>query len=321
MATSTKIKQSINACIEGLGGLAEGKEVLGRMSNNDYTTKVEGSYQGIYSEIAISINNVSDRINRVIGVINHVANGNLIDLEALVSQGKRSENDTLVPSLLLMIETIKDLVEETKILSDNAVQGNLSARGNEDKFNGEYSKVIEGINETLNAVIAPVEEASAVLQEVAKGNLHVMMEGDYKGDHAEIKNALNETIENLQSYVGEISTVLADMGDGNLDQTITAEYKGDFVAIKDSLNNISSSLSEALGAINAAAEQVASGARQVSDASQALSQGSTEQASTLEELTASITEIANQTKQNAVNANQANDLSNSARDNGVKGND
>jgi methyl-accepting chemotaxis protein len=52
-----------------------------------------------------------------------------------------------------------------------------------------------------------------------------------------------------------------------------------------------------------------------------LSQGSTEQASSIQELTASITEIASQTKQNAINAAQANELANVAKDNAVKGND
>ncbi len=316
-----KVKQSINDCIDGLGALKEGKDVLERMSNNDYSKTVDGSYLGIYSEISDSINMVSNRVNHVIEIVNRVALGNLIDLEDLKKVGKRSESDELMPSVILMIETIRDLVQETRVLSDGAVKGNLSVRGDSNKFNGEYGKVIEGINETLNAVIAPIQEASAVLQEVARGNLHTKMEGDYKGDHAEIKNALNETIDNLQSYVGEISEVLAEMGNRNMDQNITAEYKGDFIAIKDSLNNISVSLSQALSEINEAAEQVASGAKQVSDASQALSQGSTEQASTVEELTASVTEIANQTKQNAVNANQAHELSDIARQNGVKGNE
>jgi methyl-accepting chemotaxis protein len=219
-----------------------------------------------------------------------------------------------------MIETIKDLIEETRLLSENAVNGDLSARGNAEKFSGEYGNVINGINNTLDAIVAPIQEASGVLQEIAKGNLQIKMEGEYNGDHAEIKHALNETIGNLQSYVGEISSVLADMGSGNLDQHISADYKGDFVEIKDSLNSISMSLSEALGEINQAADEVASGAKQVSDASQSLSQGSTEQAGTLEELTASINLIANQTKQNAASANQASALSGSARENGEKGN-
>ena len=314
------IKLSINGCIDGLDGLQEGKDVLGRMSLNDFTRKVEGRYHGIYREIGESVNAVSDRVNHVIEILNRVALGNLIDLEDLKKVGKRSDDDHLVPSMTLMIETIENLVAETKVLSDNAVNGNLAARGNADKFSGEYGKVIEGINSTLDAVIAPVQEASAVLQEMAQGNLKTKMEGDYKGDHAELKNALNETIGSLVSYVGEISDVLTEMGDGNLQQAITADYKGDFVVIKDSLNSILESLNDVLGDINSAADQVASGSRQVSEGSQALSQGSTEQAASVEELTATIAEVATQTKQNAVNANKANEFAAAAENAAEKGN-
>ena len=315
-----KIKASINGCIEGLAGLVEGRDVLARMTLNDYAATVNGTYQGIFDEMAQSINQVGRRVDRTVDVLANIAQGDFSDLQGLKELGKRCDADRLIPTMVLTIETIKALVEETGILSENAVNGNLSARGKVERFAGEYAHVVSGINETLEAVVAPIQEAAAVLQEVARGNLHTKMAGAYLGDHAEIKNALNETIDNLQSYVGEISQVLSDMGQGNFDQNITAEYKGDFVEIKDSLNNISISLSQTLGEINQAAEQVASGARQVSDASQSLSQGSTEQASTVEELTASVTEIANQTKQNAVNANQASNLANAARENGDKGN-
>jgi len=315
-----RIKNSINSCIDGLSGLAEGREVLARMSVNDYSARVEGEYLGIYSEIADSINNVSEQVSRVIEVVERVAKGDLSDLDELKATGRLSEKDELVPSLILMIDSIKGLTVETGILAENAVSGNLSSRGNADKFHGEYRNVIAGINDTLDALLAPIQEASTVLQEMARGNLHIKMTGDYHGDHAIIKNALNETIDNLQSYVDEISRVLADIGNGNLDQNITAEYKGDFIEIKNSLNNISQSLSDAFEEINRAADSVAAGARQISDASQALSQGSTEQAVTLEQLTSSVADIADRTKQNAINAGQANELSAEARAKGEKGN-
>ncbi|MDD3168769.1 MAG: methyl-accepting chemotaxis protein, partial [Eubacteriales bacterium] len=316
-----EIKMSINACIDGLGSLQEGNGVMHRMSLNDYSVKMEGSYLGIYDEISKSINLISYRMNRVVEILTHVGNGDLSDLQNIVDGGKRSEGDTLVPALIAMIEGIKFLVEETDMLAQSAVEGKLSTRGEEAKFKGQYARVIEGINETLNAIIAPIEEASSVLQEMARGNLQVMMEGDYRGDHAAIKLALNGTIENLRSYINEISKVLSEIGEGNLNLAITAEYKGDFVEIKDSLNNIIVSLGQVMGDISDAAEQVASGSRQVSDGSQSLSQGSTEQAGAIQELTASITEVASQTKQNAVKANQASELAGTARDNAEKGND
>ncbi len=315
------IKNSINSCIEGLGGLVEGGTVLGKMAVNDFDSKVEGNYLGIFNEIAVSINQVCDSINSTISALSNVSEGNLQDLEMLKKIGKLSENDKLVPANITLIENIKSLVDETSMLSKAAVEGKLSTRGEASKFKGEYAKVIGGINETLDAVIEPIDEASAVLQEMARGNLQVTMEGNYRGDHAAIKTAMNETIHNIRSYVSEISEVLAEIGDGNLNLAITADYKGDFVEIKNSMNNIITSLSQVMGDISEAADQVASGSRQVSDGSQALSQGSTEQASSIQELTASITEIASQTKQNAVNANQASDLAGAAKDNAEKGND
>lgn len=315
------IKNSINSCINGLGGLVEGKEVLGRMSENDFTVRVEGVHQGIFAEMGKSINMVTDRINTITLTINNVARGDLVDLEELKRAGKRSENDTLMPAIILLTENIKALVDETTMLSSAAVEGKLETRGNVSKFGGEYARVVSGVNDTLDAVIEPVKEALSVLKEMANGNLQVSISCDYKGDHAEIKNALNDTIKNLLSYVSEISSTLSEIGDGNLDLIITADYKGDFVAIKNALNSIILSLNQVLGEINDAADQVSQGSRQVSDGSQALSQGSTEQASSIEELTASISEIASQTKQNAVNANQANELAVSAKNMAVQGND
>lgn len=314
------IKNSINACIDGLDGLVKGKEILKQMSLNNYSSNMEGAYVGIYKDISDSINTVLGRIKNLFRILGEISVGDLGELEELKRIGKMSENDTLVPTLIGMMENIKALVDETGMLSQAAVEGQLSIRGHVDKFEGEYAKVVEGINNTLDVVIAPISEAAAVLEAMEKGNLGVLVKGDYKGDHALIKNALNRTLENLRSYISEITIVLKEIGDGNLDLAVTANYTGDFIAIKDSLNNIISSLSEVLGNISEAAEQVNSGARQVSDGSQALSQGSTEQASSIEELSASIAEIATQTKENAISANLANDLASDAKAFAERGN-
>ena len=155
---------------------------------------------------------------------------------------------------------------------------------------------------------------------MAQGNLQMRVTGQYRGDHADIKNALNDTLDALAAYVGEIAEVLGEMANSNLDLAINNEYKGDFARIKDALNLIISSFNEVFTEINNAADQVASGSRQVSDGSQALSQGATEQAASVEELTASIGQVADQTKDNAINANQANELAVTAKNNAETGN-
>ena len=314
------IKNSINACIRGLGGIVEANEVVTRMSLNDYSVKVQGQYEGIYKNMAESVNVLNDNITRVVEIVTHVGNGDLGDLDSIKAEGQRSEEDVLIPALIALEEGIKALVDETNQLSNFAVEGKLDQRGDIEKFQGEYKQVILGINHTLDAVIAPIHEASEVLTEMAKGNLHTYMYGEYSGDHAVIKDALNGTINNLRSYIKEISEVLTEISEGNLNLAITADYKGDFLVIKESLNNIVTTLSEVLSEISTASSQVALGSRQVSNGSQTLSQGTTEQASAIQELTASMNELAQQTKENAANSNEVNNLVDSTKHHAIKGN-
>lgn len=232
----------------------------------------------------------------------------------------KDEIGNLVKSFKKIVYAIRGLVEDANMLAEAAIEGKLSTRADEEKHEGDYKKVIEGVNRTLDAVISPINEASGVLKEMSEGNLKVSVEGEYQGDHAQIKNSLNSTLSALRNYISEISETLGEMAAGNLNVEITSEYKGDFVELKNSINEIAGSLNNVLTEINVSAEQVAAGTQQVSDGSQEISQGATEQASSIEELTASITQIAAQTKQNAINANKATELVNKAASDAIDGN-
>ena len=301
------LKDNINTCIDGLEALTETKTVLHQLDINNFEEKMKGNYLGVFGELAESVNNIQGKLTNILAIVNNVSIGNLSDYEELKSLGKRSDEDNFNPSLLKMIENIQSLVNETDIMSQIAVEGDLNHRGDASKFTGEYAKVIEGFNQTLEVVIEPIKAASAALKELSKGNLNITMEGDFKGHHGKIKDDMNRTIEFLKRYVDEITTTLENIGNGDLSQEIIAFYHGDFVNIKIAINGITTHLSEVMSEIDNASGQVNSGARQISDAGQALAQGTTEQASSIQQLNASIEEVAAETKRNALSANEANE--------------
>jgi len=315
-----EIKNNLNACLDGLGALSVADYTLKLMNKNDLTQPIEGEFDGIFGEISKSINGVHAQLGRIVNISTNIRNGDLSDLDFLRSIGKRSENDHLIPALLGMTETILMLVEETRTMAQIAIDGDLNNRGDITKFRGEYATVIDGFNQTLDAVIDPITAASVALNELAEGNLSIAMAGDYKGQHGKIKHDMNRTIEFLRNYVEEITHTLEEMGRGNFDLEITNLFCGDFLAIKIALNDIAANLSTTLADINVAASQVEIGAQQISDGGQALSQGTTEQASSIQELTASIDEVASETKRNAKNANEANELAINVRTNAEVGN-
>lgn len=252
----------------------------------------------------------------IVSSMDKIAEGNF-DFELLIKDDK----DEIGPALKKTTESIKGLVYEVNTLTSASIEGKLQVRGNEENFKGLYRDIIIGINKTLDATIEPIYEAASVLAEVEKGNLQVSVKGDYKGEHAIIKDALNKTISNLKTYISEISNVLNQMSQGNLDIMVDKEFKGDFIEMKNSLNNILSVFNDVLNKMRGAAFQVYAGSKQIADSSQMLSQSTTEQASSIEELTAVMNGIAEQTKSNALNAKEASELTVSVKEDAVAGNE
>jgi len=318
-----EIKNSLNLLIESLNRFISDMEYMSKQHDaGDIDIVVpEGEFEGAYRVMAKGVNDmVKGHISvkkKAMACIGEFAKGNF-EAELEKFPGKKVFINEVIEA---MRKNLKDVNKEINKLIEASEEGRLSERGNDKAFMGDWAELIKGLNGLIGKIVEPVMEAAAVLDEMSKGNLKVRVSGNYKGDHAKIKDALNFTISTIAAYIEEISKTLTDMADGNLNVSMHQNYLGDFIEIKDSLNNIIQALNEVLGEINNAAEQVAAGSKQVSDSSQALSQGSTEQASSIEELTASMTQIADQTKKNAINANQANDLATTAKNNAVQGNE
>ena len=315
--------KSLQHCMQVIGGLVKETDGLiqatkdGQLDRRGNAAIFAGSWGQLLEGVNQLINAFVTPINVTAEYVERISKG---DIPPKITDHYNGDFNEIKKNLNNCIDNITLLVVDSNLLVQAAVEGKLSTRADASKHGGDYRRIIEGVNNTLDAVVEPIKEASNVLKEMSNGNLQLRVRGDYKGDHADIKNAMNDTLESLAAYVSEIANVLGQMANSNLNLTINNEYKGDFAQIKDALNLIIQSFNEVFGDINNAADQVAAGSRQVSDGSQALSQGATEQASSVEELTVSIGEVANQTKDNAINANKASELALKAKDDAEQGN-
>ena len=264
---------------------------------------------------------ISRPIQRLTVGADQLAAGNT-DIHNVVQDDfdQKDEVGLLYASFKATLGAIKSLVSDANMLTEAAVMGKLSTRADAGRHRGDFRKIVEGINKTLDAAIRPVNEAADVLQEMAKGNLSVNMTGNYLGEHAVIQEALNNSINTIKGYIDEVSHTLGEVATGDLTQEITSEYRGDFVELKNSINTIIESLNAIMHDINTAAEQVASGSRQVSGGNQSISQGATEQANSIEELSVSVTQITEQIKENASNTSTATSLADKAKQAADEGN-
>ena len=99
-------------------------------------------------------------------------------------------------------------------LAQAAVEGKLNTRIEAAQHRGDFRKVVEGVNNTLDAVIKPVNEAADCLKEMAMGNLDVAIRGNYKGDHAVIKENLNTTLASLNDILNQVAIAVDQVATG-----------------------------------------------------------------------------------------------------------
>ncbi len=148
-------------------------------------------------------------------------------------------------------------------------------------------------------IVKPIVELVERIRGLAAGDLTSPVPQVNTRDELETLSAsFRETTESLNGYIGEISQLLANLAQGDCTGVTQQEYRGDFVQLKDSLNRISQNLNATFSSIKGSIQQIAAGSDQVSSGAQALASGSTEQAATVEELNASITQIAEQAAAN-----------------------
>ncbi len=123
----------------------------------------------------------------------------------------------------------------------------------------------------------------------------------------ELGSVLVGMAHSLQSR-SELAEAIAE---GDLTQDVAITSSND--QLGHALKTMLEGLREMVGGIQTAGEQIAAGSGEVSDASQALSQGATESASSLEEVTASMNEMSGKVKESAEHADTASQLASDAQ--------
>jgi methyl-accepting chemotaxis protein len=97
--------------------------------------------------------------------------------------------------------SVARLVGEANALGAAAQQGHLELRAPTDGLLGGYRDVIVGINDTLDAVLTPMQDVAQVLGRMADGDLTARVTGAYVGDHARATRAVNTTVERLAGAI------------------------------------------------------------------------------------------------------------------------
>jgi len=306
-----EIKNNLNQCIDALNGLIG---EMGRMSDEHDKGDIDvaipiDKFQGAYRNMAQGINGmVAGHIavkKKAMACVAEFGKGNF---EAPLERfpGKKAFiNDTIEQ----VRTNLKALIADANELSDAAVAGRLSTRVDASKHQGDFRKIVQGVNDTLDAVIGPLNVAAEYVDRISKGDIPPTITDTYHGDFNEIKNNLNQCIDVLNALTqkGEIGQALKAMASKDFSRAVETQFPGVYGELRDNVNLVVTNLRDAMTQITESASQFAEGARVIAESAQTLASGAQTQSSSVEEMTASIEELARSVegvKENAVQADK-----------------
>lgn len=157
-------------------------------------------------------------------------------------------------------------------------------------------------------IARPTQKAVVMMDELAKGHLSERLGLDQKDEIGKMAQSMDAFADSLQN---EVIASIQKLANGDLNLNVVPLDAQD--EVRGALSKLEVDLNNVMSAIQTAGDQISAGSANVSDSSQALSQGATESAASLEEISSSLNQMSSQTKLNADNANQVNSLSSEAK--------
>ena len=152
------------------------------------------------------------------------------------------------------------------------------------------------------------------------GNLNQRIDtAQLTGVSAKIGEQINNLFDMLNATVTSIQATVSGLAHGDLRRRMEGQYEGAFATLQSDLNAMADTLSDVVRKIVSAVELQSNAAAEISTGSQDLAQRTESQAASIEETAASMHEITTTVKQNADNAQAANQLAVAARDTAEKG--
>jgi methyl-accepting chemotaxis protein len=175
------------------------KTAVTEFSLGNYEAEVNITSNDEFGELADQLTQMRDAQREKIFAAEQIARGKMEKVTP------SSDKDTLSIAFNKEVENIDSVLKEAEGLIKANQEGDLSYRGNEEKFSGAWKEIITGINSIMDTMKAPINEAGKVLNVMASGDFTQKVEGDYKGDYKKIKDDVNKVVESLNNAITKVA--------------------------------------------------------------------------------------------------------------------
>ena len=194
------VQTSVRTMIADAGTLVEAA-VAGRLATRADASRHQGDYRRIVQGVNDTLDAVIGPLNVAADYVEQIARG---AIPAKITDTYNGDFNTLKNNLNTAIDAVNALVADAVILAQAAVEGRLATRADASRHQGDYRRIVDGVNSTLDAVIAPINEVKRVMVALSNGDLTQKITDDYAGDFQVLQNAVNDSMDKLAEIIDQV---------------------------------------------------------------------------------------------------------------------
>ena len=237
-----EIKNNLNVCIDALSRLvADGAGLTqsmleGKLAVRADATKHQGDFKKIIEGFNLTLDNIIRPLNVSAEYVDRISKG---DIPPKITDTYNGDFNEIKNNLNNCIDNINALVNETAGLIKASAEGKLATRADAAKHQGDYRKIVAGVNEMLDAILLPIGEGNRVLAQISAGKIDELIAQTYKGDHEKMKEAVNHVALVLQTLQKELARLTQASHDGQLSERGKPDqFQGAYAGIVQGVNEM-----------------------------------------------------------------------------------
>ena len=106
-----------------------------------------------------------DRLTFSAGYVDRISKG---DIPERITANYNGDFNLIKNNLNQCIDAVSAMVADAAMLTKAAVEGKLETRADASKHQGDFRKIVQGVNDTLDAVIGPLTFSAGYLERRSK---------------------------------------------------------------------------------------------------------------------------------------------------------
>ena len=212
-----------------------------------------------------------------------------------------------------IIDAFTAPISETSAYLDRISRGDIPEPITRD-YPGDFDKIKSSLNRSIGAMNGVLAESGQLINAARSGELEA--KGDtskLEGGWAELIDGINDVFKAVAMPVKGTNEILQAMASGDLTRSMDGTFQGEFANLQASVNSTIEHLRETIVPIQQASDLITTSASEIASGNTNLSSRTEQQASALEETASSMEQLTSTVKNNADNAQQANQLAANAR--------